>query len=500
MSFRADGDRRWTVPRRTTEAPAHPSVRRRATLADHPVAMDDLPPSVVERLGSPGAGSAGRGHGAARPDPVHRAGRLRQDDDARRACRLADRDRDAGRRDPGDHLQQAGRGRDDRAPRCGRGAAGRRPRRGPRPDVPRPGPRDPRRCRGRGGSARRSRGDPDGDRRRGPTRRRGSAWTRSSRGSRSSFGSTRREVAADPDAGPIARAFVDYERALAAAGGLDFDDLILRAIRCLEADPALLARWRSRCRELLVDEVQDVDRAQLDLALLLAAPANRIFLVGDDDQSIYGWRLADVRRILSLDEPPAGPAPRGSRGQLPVPASGRRAGGPARRAQRAAVREAHPLRPGRPMAASSSRPTRRTSPSASSEPCGPGRTTARPAPSSPGRTASCSRPSPSRSNWACRSGRRGSTCRSSPSWSTPAGRAPSRLAPPGEPALVSIGRRPRDDGRGAGERRIAGSLLALGRRAAGRRDGNRPASARLRGRRSRRHGPGSPTSDATTPP
>ncbi len=67
------------------------------------------------------------------------------------------------------------------------------------------------------------------------------------------------------------------------------------------ATPTLLARWRGRCRELLVDEVQDVDRAQLRLALLLAAPANRIFLVGDDDQSIYGWRLADVRRILGLE-------------------------------------------------------------------------------------------------------------------------------------------------------------------------------------------------------
>ena len=56
-----------------------------------------------------------------------------------------------------------------------------------------------------------------------------------------------------------------------------------------------------RCADLLVDEVQDVDRSQLRLALLLAAPANRIFLVGDDDQSIYGWRLADVRRVLGLD-------------------------------------------------------------------------------------------------------------------------------------------------------------------------------------------------------
>ena len=108
-------------------------------------------------------------------------------------------------------------------------------------------------------------------------------------------------VADDPEAGPTARAYVDYERMLAASGSLDFDDLVLRAIRALDADPPLLTRWRGRCEELLVDEVQDVDRSQLDLALLLAAPSNRIFLVGDDDQSIYGWRLADVRRILSLE-------------------------------------------------------------------------------------------------------------------------------------------------------------------------------------------------------
>jgi DNA helicase-2/ATP-dependent DNA helicase PcrA len=108
------------------------------------------------------------------------------------------------------------------------------------------------------------------------------------------------DVAADSEAGPVAQAFVAYESAVKASGGLDFDDLILRATRELEEDTALLARWRGRCQELLVDEVQDVDRAQLRLALLLAAPANRIFLVGDDDQSIYGWRLADVRRILGL--------------------------------------------------------------------------------------------------------------------------------------------------------------------------------------------------------
>ena len=107
-------------------------------------------------------------------------------------------------------------------------------------------------------------------------------------------------VAADPEAGPAARAYVAYERALADAGGLDFDDLVAHSTRLLESDPAVLATWRARCAQLLVDEAQDLDRAQLRMALVLAAPANRIFLVGDDDQSIYGWRLADVRRLLGL--------------------------------------------------------------------------------------------------------------------------------------------------------------------------------------------------------
>jgi DNA helicase-2/ATP-dependent DNA helicase PcrA len=110
------------------------------------------------------------------------------------------------------------------------------------------------------------------------------------------------EVARDPGAGPAARAFVAYERALAEAGGLDFDDLVVRSLRLLEANPLVLASWRDRCAHLLVDEAQDLDRSQLRMALLLAAPANRIFLVGDDDQSIYGWRLADVRRLLRLAE------------------------------------------------------------------------------------------------------------------------------------------------------------------------------------------------------
>jgi DNA helicase II / ATP-dependent DNA helicase PcrA len=107
-------------------------------------------------------------------------------------------------------------------------------------------------------------------------------------------------IEADPEAGLVARTYAAYEAEIRRRGGLDFDDLVARALRLLEHDAAALTTWRDRCRHLLVDEAQDLDRAQLRLALLLAAPANRIFLVGDDDQSIYGWRLADVRRLLGL--------------------------------------------------------------------------------------------------------------------------------------------------------------------------------------------------------
>jgi superfamily I DNA/RNA helicase len=93
------------------------------------------------------------------------------------------------------------------------------------------------------------------------------------------------EVAADAERGSLGDAFIRYQEALAAIGGLDFDDLVARALRLLETNAGLLARWRDRSFDLLVDEAQDLDRAQLGFALLLAAPANRIFLVGDDDQS-----------------------------------------------------------------------------------------------------------------------------------------------------------------------------------------------------------------------
>lgn len=108
----------------------------------------------------------------------------------------------------------------------------------------------------------------------------------------------------DPEGTVAPSAMVDlfqrYQAHLRDTRSVDFDDFVCRALRLLREDTALLAKWRGACRTLLVDEVQDLDRSQLEMALLLAGPAADLFLVGDDDQTIYAWRLADVRRVLGL--------------------------------------------------------------------------------------------------------------------------------------------------------------------------------------------------------
>ena len=107
--------------------------------------------------------------------------------------------------------------------------------------------------------------------------------------------------------GPARPVIEGYQALLDARGALDFDDLVVTACRQLQADPALRHRWQERFRHVLVDEFQDVDSAQLTLVRLLAAPQDNLVVVGDDDQTIYAWRLADVRRILrfSADYPAA---------------------------------------------------------------------------------------------------------------------------------------------------------------------------------------------------
>lgn len=96
-------------------------------------------------------------------------------------------------------------------------------------------------------------------------------------------------------------ALVDaYGALMASRGAIDFDDLVSGAVRLLETNDQLRSRWQNRFSHVCVDEFQDVDAGQLRLVRLLAAPQDNLFVVGDDDQTIYAWRLADVRRILGF--------------------------------------------------------------------------------------------------------------------------------------------------------------------------------------------------------
>ncbi len=99
-------------------------------------------------------------------------------------------------------------------------------------------------------------------------------------------------------AGEVAR---DYEEALRAAGSVDFADLIRLPLRLFREVPGLLEEVRGEVRHLLVDEFQDVDRAQADLARAIALGAESFCAVGDEDQSIYGWRGGSAGPMLSFE-------------------------------------------------------------------------------------------------------------------------------------------------------------------------------------------------------
>ena len=291
---------------------------------------------------------------------------------------------------------------------------GRAGRIGPRAHVPRAGPRDARRGGRLGRPARRSRRAPARAVPGGAAPPTAGGSTSPSRASSSTSGSRPTRSRAIPSPGPVARAFVAYERAIAELGGVDFDDLVVRALGLL---------WRTtarprdagarRCANLLVDEAQDLDRTQLELALLLAAP-------GEQRLPRRRRRPDDLRlaaRGRAARPRPRGvaarPAARRPRDQLPLPAAGRRARRPARRAQPRAVREADPGRARRPPAGSCSRRIAADDHVRDrARDARPGPPTTRRAPCSRGPTASCSSPSSSRSTSASRSGRRTCRCRS----------------------------------------------------------------------------------------
>lgn len=93
-----------------------------------------------------------------------------------------------------------------------------------------------------------------------------------------------------------------YQAALRSFQAFDFDDLICEVVRLWQRRPDVLSRWRARFRQIIVDEYQDTNRAQLELVRLLGGEHRNVMVVGDDDQSIYAWRGADVRNILDFEE------------------------------------------------------------------------------------------------------------------------------------------------------------------------------------------------------
>jgi DNA helicase II / ATP-dependent DNA helicase PcrA len=116
------------------------------------------------------------------------------------------------------------------------------------------------------------------------------------------------KLARDPFAQAVALVYNDLEMALRTANAVDFDDLLVLPVRLLESHEKVLAKWQQRFDHILVDEYQDTNRAQYRFVKLLGRAHQNVCVVGDDDQSIYGWRGADIRNILDFtkDFPGAG--------------------------------------------------------------------------------------------------------------------------------------------------------------------------------------------------
>ncbi|MGA8150185.1 MAG: UvrD-helicase domain-containing protein [Terriglobales bacterium] len=105
----------------------------------------------------------------------------------------------------------------------------------------------------------------------------------------------------DPKTERVAQIYAEYKKELAKANALDFDDLLLEAVRLLKAVPEVREYYNRRFHYVMVDEYQDTNRPQYELMRLLAGTRHNICAVGDEDQSIYSWRGADIRNILEFE-------------------------------------------------------------------------------------------------------------------------------------------------------------------------------------------------------
>lgn len=99
----------------------------------------------------------------------------------------------------------------------------------------------------------------------------------------------------------VAGVYTDLEHALQQANAVTFDDLLVLPVRALEQDEALRAHYQRRFKYVLVDEYQDTNAAQFRFVQLMGGGYRNVMVVGDDDQSIYGWRGADIRNILDFE-------------------------------------------------------------------------------------------------------------------------------------------------------------------------------------------------------
>src|SRR5580700_366969 len=107
--------------------------------------------------------------------------------------------------------------------------------------------------------------------------------------------------AKDPAAGKLAVIWDEYEKALHTANALDFDDLLLETVRLLYHDQATRALYNRRLSYIMIDEYQDTNRSQYELMRLLSETHGNVCVVGDEDQSIYSWRGADIKNILDFE-------------------------------------------------------------------------------------------------------------------------------------------------------------------------------------------------------
>ena len=110
------------------------------------------------------------------------------------------------------------------------------------------------------------------------------------------------EHGAEPPGSTAIKVFRAYEARLAASDAVDFNDLINHVVKLFRTRPDRLERWQDRFHYLLVDEYQDTNRAQYELVKMLAAKRRNLAVVGDDDQSIYSFRGADIRNILDFEK------------------------------------------------------------------------------------------------------------------------------------------------------------------------------------------------------